>query len=174
MLRVYALDFPDGRGFVHQDMLLPMSDTNPGKAFREGRPMLAGNGPGYVPFSATRLQVIDAEGLRSSMMLPLVLNDNSQEWLACLTLGSRIETAFTQADLDFLWQVAQQIAIGVKNALEHRKLSESAERVIEQKSYLEDEIRAEQDFEDIVGSSAGPARRAAAGGDRRAHRIRRC
>ena len=49
--------------------------------------------------------------------------------------------------------MAQQIAIGVKNALEHRKLSESAERVSEQKSYLEEEIRAEQDFEDIVGSS---------------------
>jgi|HubBroStandDraft_6_1064221.scaffolds.fasta_scaffold17593_4 formate hydrogenlyase transcriptional activator len=154
MLRVYALDFPDGRGFVHKDMQLPMEGTNPGRAFREGRPMMAGNGPGYVPFSALRMWVIDAEGLRSSMILPLVLNDKSSRVVGVLALGSRIESAFTQADLDFLWQVAQQVAIGVKNALEHRKLSESAERVSEQKSYLEEEIRAEQDFEDIVGASA--------------------
>ncbi len=153
MLRVHALDFPDGRGFVHKDMQLPMEGTNPGKAFRDGQPMLAGNGPGYVPFSPQRMWVIDAEGLRSSMILPLVLNDKSSEVVGVLALGSRIDSAFTQADLDFLRQVAQQVAIGVKNALEHRKLSESAERVSEQKSYLEEEIRAEQDFEDIVGSS---------------------
>ena len=63
-------------------MQLPMEGTNPGKAFREGRPMMAGNGPGYVPFSALRMWVIDAEGLRSSMILPLVLNDKSQGWSA--------------------------------------------------------------------------------------------
>jgi formate hydrogenlyase transcriptional activator len=152
MLRVYALDFPQGRGFVRQDMLLPVHGSNPGTAFRTGKPMLAGSGPGAVPFSATRMQIIDSEGLRSSMILPLVLNDTGLT-VGVLTLGSRTESAFTQDDLAFLWQVAQQVAIGVKNALEHRKLSESAERVSEQKSYLEDEIRAEQDFEDIVGFS---------------------
>ena len=151
-LRVYALDFPEGRGFVHQDMLLPLSGSNPGTAFRTGKPMLVGSGPDYVPFSPTRMQLIDAEGLRCSMVLPLVVKDAGLT-VGVLTLGSRTENAFTLADQEFLWQVAQQVAIGVKNALEHRKLSESAERVSEQKSYLEDEIRAEQDFEDIVGYS---------------------
>jgi formate hydrogenlyase transcriptional activator len=153
MLRVYALDFPEGRGFVHQDMRLPIEGTNPGKAFREGRPMLAGHGPGYIPFTPQRMHVIEGEGLRCSIILPLVLNHKSSRVVGVLALGSRIDSGFTQTDLDFLSQVAQQIAIGVKNALEHRKLSESAERVSEQKSYLEDEIRAEQDFEDIVGTS---------------------
>jgi formate hydrogenlyase transcriptional activator len=152
-LRVYALDFPQGRGFVHQDMLLPMQGSNPGTAFRTGKPMLAGKDPEYTPFSANRMQIIDSEGLRSSMILPLVLKDTGLT-VGVLTLGSRTDKAFTQDDLAFLWQVAQQVAIGVKNALEHRKLSESAERVSEQKSYLEDEIRAEQDFEDIVGFSS--------------------
>jgi formate hydrogenlyase transcriptional activator len=157
MLRVYALDFPQGRGFVHQDMLLPIQGTNPGTAFRTGKPMLAGKDPGYAPFTANRMQIIDGEGLRTSMILPLVLKDTGLT-VGVLTLSSRTDKAFTQDDLAFLWQVAQQVAIGVKNALEHRKLSESAERVSEQKSYLEDEIRAEQDFEDIVGFS--PALRA--------------
>ena len=153
MLRVYALDFPDGRGFVRQDMLLPISATNPGKAFREGKPILAGTAPGYYPFSADRMHVIQGEGIRTSMVLPLVHKDSSSP-VGVLTLASRAENAFSQGDLDFLWQVAQQIAIGVKNALEHRKLSETAERVSEQKSYLEEEIRSEQDFEDIVGTSS--------------------
>jgi formate hydrogenlyase transcriptional activator len=85
------------------------------------------------------------------MVLPLAVS--GEPCFGVLALGSRTDAAFTFADLDFFHQVAQQIAIGVRNALEHRKLSESAERVSEQKSYLEDEIRAEQDFEDIVGYS---------------------
>ena len=153
MLRIHALDFPEGRGFLQRDMQLSIDGTNPGKAFRTGEPILVGSGPGYVPFTASgTLKVAAGEGLRSSMILPLAMN-GAESNLGVLALGSRTESAFSQADLDFFGQVAQQIAIGVRNALEHRKLSESAARVSEQKSYLEDEIRAEQDFEDIVGYS---------------------
>jgi len=153
MLRIHLLDFPDGRGFLQRDMLLSIHDTNPGKAIRTGEPILVGSGPGYLPFSSSNgLRLAENEGLRSSMILPLTVNGEGA-CLGVLALGSRIEAAFTRADLDFFGQVAQQIAIGVRNALEHRKLSESAARVSEQKSYLEDEIRAEQDFEDIVGYS---------------------
>jgi len=152
VLRVHALDFPGSRGFLHQDMLVPINSSNPGKAFRTGEAMLVGNGPGSVPFTTNRMQVIDGEGLKASMVLPLTVAGGLPS-VGVLTLGSRTDGGFTMEHLDFLRQVAQQIAIGVKNALEHKKLSESAERVSEEKSYLEEEIRAEQDFEDIVGSS---------------------
>lgn len=153
MLRINALDFPQGRGFLQQDMLLSIAASNPGRAFTTGEPLLVGTGPGYVPFTNSNgVRMAAVEGLCSSLVLPLRLNGSSKS-VGVLTLGSRTESAFTQADVDFLGQVARQIAIGVNNALEHRRLSESKERVVEQKSYLEDEIRAEQDFEDIVGSS---------------------
>ncbi len=152
-LRLHALDFPEGRGFLQLGRLLSVSDSNPGRAFITGEPLLVGTGPGYLPFSTSNgLRLAENEGLRSSMILPLAVSGKEGS-IGVLALGSRTEAAFTWADLDFFRQVAQQIAIGVRNALEHRKLSESAERVSEQKSYLEDEIRAEQDFEDIVGYS---------------------
>ena len=152
MLRIHALDFPESRGFLQRDMRLSINDTNPGKVFRTGEPLLVGDGPGYVPFTRSgTLRIAAGEGLRSSMVLPLAIGGGP--CLGVLALGSRNEAAFTWTDLDFFKQVAQQIAIGVRNALEHRKLSESAKRVSEQKSYLEEEIRAEQDFEDIVGYS---------------------
>ena len=151
MLRIHALDFPEGRGILQQDMLLSISTSNCGRCFRTGQPLLAGSGPGSVPYSNSNgLRVAEGEGLRTTMILPLMLNGES---VGVLTLGSRKENAFSRADLDFHTQLAQQIAIGVNNALQHKKLSERAERVIEQKSYLEEEIRAEQDFEDIVGAS---------------------
>src|SRR5579871_1922278 len=157
-LRIHALDFPEGRGFLQRGRLLSISSSNPGRAFRTGEALLVGSGPGYLPFSsANGLRMAESEGLRSSMILPLAVNGEEHS-LGVLALGSRTEAAFTHEDLGFFQQVAQQIAIGVRNALEHRRLTESAERVSEQKSYLEEEIRAEQDFEDIVGYS--PALRA--------------
>ncbi len=152
-LRLHALDFPDGRGFLQLGRLLSISDSNPGRAFTTGEPLLVGIGPNYLPFSTSNgLRLAENEGLRSSMILPLAVSGEEAR-IGVLALGSRAEAAFTWTDLDFFRQVAQQIAIGVRNALEHRRLSETAERVSEQKSYLEEEIRAEQDLGDIVGYS---------------------
>jgi len=154
MLRIYALDFPDSRGFLQQDMLLSISDTNPGRAFQTGQTIMVGSGPHSVPFTNSNgLRVVENEGLRCSLVLPLVPNGAGKS-VGVLTLSSRSECAFGQTDIDFLQQVARQIAIGVNNALQHHELSENARRVSEEKSYLEEEIRAEQDFEDIVGSSS--------------------
>ena len=154
MLRIHALDFPESRGFLQQDMLLSIHSSNPGKAFQSGQTLLVGSGPNSVPFTnSSGARVAEGEGLLCSLVLPLLLN-GTEKSVGVLTLGSRTECAFSQPDIDFLQQVARQIAIGVNNALQHHQLSESARRVSEEKSYLEEEIRAEQDFEDIVGSSS--------------------
>jgi formate hydrogenlyase transcriptional activator len=84
------------------------------------------------------------------MIVPLTTASGS---VGVLTVGSRRDSAFTSADLEFAAQIARQVAIAVSNALQHRALSESKQQISQQKSYLEEEIRAEQDFEDIVGYS---------------------
>ena len=58
-----------------------------------------------------------------------------------------------EADMGFLAQVASQIAIAVENALEYGQITQAKERLAEQKLYLEDEIRIEQNFEEIIGNS---------------------
>jgi formate hydrogenlyase transcriptional activator len=70
-----------------------------------------------------------------------------------LGLGRREENAFSEVDLGFLAQVASQIAIAVENALEYGQITEAKERLAEQKLYLEDEIRREHNFEEIIGNS---------------------
>src|SRR5260370_7558230 len=55
--------------------------------------------------------------------------------------------------MGFLAQVASQLAIAVESALEYGQITEAKERLAEQKLYLEDEIRIEQNFEEIIGNS---------------------
>jgi formate hydrogenlyase transcriptional activator len=155
MLRIHALDFPDGRGYLQQDMLVSMNTTNVGEAFRNGEVLIVGEGG--LPFSQQEevVRVRAGEGFLSGLMLPLRVGNST---VGILSLASRREKAFSPPDVEFATKVGSQVAIAVKNALEHRALSESSQQIADQKSYLEEEIRAEQDFEDIVGCS--PALRA--------------
>ncbi len=54
----------------------------------------------------------------------------------------------------FLTQVANQIAIGVENALAYTEIADLKDRLAQEKLYLEDELRGEMDFEGIVGQSS--------------------
>ena len=150
-LRLHALDFPDTRGYLQRDMLVSIDHSNAGTAFRTGEGRIVGEGE--LPFSEDGdiLRVRTGEGFKSVLVVPLQSNGKS---VGVLGLSSRQEHAFSSSDLDFATQIGRQVALAVNNALEHRALSESKEQISEQKSYLEEEIRAEQDFEDIVGSSS--------------------
>jgi formate hydrogenlyase transcriptional activator len=53
-----------------------------------------------------------------------------------------------------LAQVAGQIALAVENALTYRQIEELKNRLAEEKLYLEDEIRTEYQFAEIIGHSA--------------------
>ena len=73
--------------------------------------------------------------------------------IGAMSLGSRRENAFSQADLDLLTPVASQIALALENALAYERLSASRKHLDDQRIYLESEIVSEHGFEDIIGRS---------------------
>jgi formate hydrogenlyase transcriptional activator len=70
-----------------------------------------------------------------------------------LNLASRRLDAFTPADTELLEQVAAQIAIAVENALAFKEIDALKNKLAEEKLYLEEEIRSEFNFEEIIGDS---------------------
>jgi PAS domain S-box-containing protein len=101
-------------------------------------------------------QRVMAEGLVSGCDLPLTGRNGVVGVLAAL---KRSERAYGRDDVVFLEQVARQVAIAVENALEYGKAIEDKDKEIAQKRYLQEEIRAERNFDAIVGES--PALKAA-------------
>jgi formate hydrogenlyase transcriptional activator len=91
-----------------------------------------------------------AEGVKSFCSIPLLSHDRV---LGTINVGRLREQVFTQAEVELLTQVAQQIAIAVENGLAYRQIAELKEKLNEEKLYLEDEIRTEHNFEEIVGES---------------------
>ena len=92
-----------------------------------------------------------AEGLTGGCALPLASRGRIH---GVLLLGRRDENTFSRDDVKFLMQVAGQVAIALENALAYKKIAELKEKLTQEKLYLEDEIRTELNFEEIVGKSA--------------------
>jgi formate hydrogenlyase transcriptional activator len=153
-LRVYALDFPDSKGFVQEESRLPIDGSPMGRVFQTGKPLLHDR-PDPAQLAPEVYRVAAGEGFASGCTLPLISRNRV---LGTLGLGRRQEHAFTKDDVDFPAQVASQVAIAVENALVYGQIAELKDQLAQEKLYLEDEIRSEMYFEDIVGTSAALCR----------------
>jgi formate hydrogenlyase transcriptional activator len=91
-----------------------------------------------------------AEGLKSLYHLPLISRERS---LGVLSLVSSAENACAEGDSAFLAQVANQIALAVENAIAYGEISSLKDKLAQEVIYLQDEIRTELKFEEIVGNS---------------------
>ena len=92
-----------------------------------------------------------SESLQSAVMVPLLGADGP---LGLVTMCSRKANAFSEGDRDLLSQIGTQISLVLENALAYGRLRASRDDLEEQRLYLESEIEAEYNFEDIVGKSA--------------------
>ena len=148
-LRQLAMDFPESKGFVTEDLLLPVEGSEIGCVFKTGKPFVAGTKADITrEWSAPMAR---AEGFESGCALPLISRNRT---LGILTLCSRVENSFSPEDVDFLMQAAGQVAIAVENALAYREIAELKDKLAQEKLYLEEEIRTAADFEGIVGQSS--------------------
>jgi formate hydrogenlyase transcriptional activator len=149
-LRIFALDFPDSRGYLKEEEVFPMEGTPPGRAYRTGQPIVLNLRDGDELRCETAKPAMK-EGLKSGCMLPLVSRNRV---LGVLALGKRQENAFTENDVEFMMQVAGQVSIAIENAMSFGLISELKDQLAQEKLYLEDEIRSDRNFEEIIGTSA--------------------
>jgi len=148
-LSIYALDFPTGSGLVREAMNVPLEGSRSGQAFLERRPVILKDfSSSYYPADVSRK--LYQEGLRSGVSLPVI---SSQGPIATMTLASRRVDAFQESDVELLVQIAVQVAIAVENALAFQQIAELKNKLAKEKLYLEDEIRTEFNFDEIVGKS---------------------
>jgi formate hydrogenlyase transcriptional activator len=148
-LRIHALDFPQGRGLMHEDIVVPLETAPSGMAFTSRQPVLLRSlDPEKFPSEVARMLI--GEGIKSTCSIPMIAHDQA---LGTLSVGSLSEAAFTEEDARVLTQVTNQIAIAVENALAYRQIAELKDKLSEEKLYLQDEIRTEYNFEEIIGES---------------------
>jgi formate hydrogenlyase transcriptional activator len=150
-LRLHALDFPEGKGFLHEELVYSIEGSPSGKTFQTMKPMTA-----RIPFTdwvhpvAPIVQIAMREELKSFCFLPLISRNRA---IGVLVLARLRDDAFTDDDIHFLGQFANQVAVAVENALAFREIQDLRDQLSKEKLYLEDEIRTEMNFTEIIGKS---------------------
>jgi len=149
LLRIYAQDFSELPEPLAEELLVPRAGTPAGIVLATGKALVL-DAEEIARFDP-KINPTLALGVKSACFLPLVAR---QRLLGTLNVGRFPERAFTQDDVDFLRQVASQVALAADNALDYYQVAESRQRLAEERVYLNEEIRSGQNFEEIVGSSA--------------------
>jgi formate hydrogenlyase transcriptional activator len=149
VMRLRALVFPEGHGYIREEMEVPVETSLAGICFSGRKPLLLA-AKDYANYDPGTVKLLQAEGVRSLCCVPLVTRDRA---LGAITVASFRDEAFSQQDLDLLTNVGNQVAVAVENALAFEEIAQLKNKLAEEKLYLEDEIRTEQNFEEIIGES---------------------
>ena len=95
--------------------------------------------------------LVEQHGIRSLCALPLT---TAHRRIGSLITGSVKPDAYgDEEDVELLGQVANQIAIAIENALAYGEIQELKDKLAQEKLYLQDEVRSELNFDEIVGKS---------------------
>src|ERR1700726_67605 len=148
-LQSVVLDFPDGKGLLAEMGSTNLTETECENLRARRSDILSVDDIERLP--TTIADNLRAESIISVAVAPLATGSGP---LGLLAIGSRKADAFGQEDLNLLTQISIQISLALDNALAYGRLNASAVRLEEERLYLEFEIRAEHNFEDIVGKSA--------------------
>src|SRR5215469_18090716 len=148
-VRVYARNFSDAERSQQEEIVMLAKNSISAEVMRGSEPLLLDHAA-LSRFESPNNQLLDV-GLQSVCFLPLVSRNN--RIVGTLNVGSMQENAFDESDLEFLKQVAAQIAIAIDNALSYSQVDEARQQLAEERIYLTEEIQSEYNFEEIVGES---------------------
>jgi formate hydrogenlyase transcriptional activator len=136
---------------VALDWTLPEEDDPAGWVIQTQQPLIVStqaDDPRWSRFlDRSKLMQVSSHGF-----FPLT---TARGRLGALIFACKRPAAYDGADVDFLQQLANQVAVAVENALAFEQIEKWNEKLKTEKVYLEEEIRTDHNYGGIVGESAG-------------------
>jgi formate hydrogenlyase transcriptional activator len=129
-------------------MEFPVTDTHMGQVFRSQRPLLRGDVEVEHEYALERLNV--ADGVHSLLVVPLIVRGTS---IGTLDVSSTALRQYTMPDAVFLQEVANQVAMAIQNMRAYEEISTLKARLERENVYLQEEIRTEHNFIEMIGAS---------------------
>jgi formate hydrogenlyase transcriptional activator len=129
----------------------PVEDSPPGWVWQTQQALVVPNVAEETRWPWFVQQMPRKFGINSFCDLPLT---TARSRLGTLAFGSKRVAAYDPPDVEFMQQVANQVALAVENALAFREIAELKDKLAQEKVYLEEEIRTEHNFDEIIGQSS--------------------
>jgi len=149
-LRAQELE-PHGDSTFATETVIPIEGTPSGWSFTNQEPLFL-KGLRRERFAPASLAPYTQAGVRSGCWLPM---RGRERVIGTLFVGSRSESAFDRVGAEILPQIASQIGVIIDSVQAVQQISELTHKLVEEKRYLEEELRTEYGFEEIIGESPG-------------------
>jgi formate hydrogenlyase transcriptional activator len=146
---LYALDFRSEGSSFSERVAIPVASPIANHVLTTRKPWAGSREQAFANFQSDPLL---KEQFSTACVLPL---SGRERVVGTLTLVRATQNLYSQDELDFLTGVSVQIALAFENALACRQISELKDKLAQEKLYLEEEIRSEMNFDQIVGDSPG-------------------
>jgi len=148
LLRLFVLEsaLPAGRYLVGLEW--GINESHPGWVFKNQRPLVRQDLASNRHYPTEDLLL--ADGVRSFVVVPLIAAGRS---IGTLNLNSATPGQYSQSDADFLQEVANQVALAVDNMKSYEEIEALKARFQAEAVYLQEEIKTEHNFEEIIGQS---------------------
>ena len=147
-LRIIALERDWGLDYFGVGTEMNRKDSHHGWVFDHQRPLLRRDVETEWQYPVE--QRLLNTGLRSFCLAPLILEGKS---IGTLGIGSDKANQYSEADAEFLCEVAGQVALAAANMKAYEEIAGLKARLEKENVYLQEEIRTEHNFEEIVGNS---------------------
>jgi len=149
LLKIHYLDLPGQSPTARTEITVPIQDSPSGQCFSSGQVVIR-RGKELDRYHVNSLRVMRDHGVQAICCVPLTTNGRT---FGTINLASRSAEAFSSADVELMQRVAVQVAIALENALAFKEIDALKDKLSVEKLYLEEEIRSEFNFEEIIGES---------------------
>jgi formate hydrogenlyase transcriptional activator len=129
--------------------VLDLNDSPAGRAFLNQKPVLRRDLE--LERQTSSEERAYGHGFRSLCALPLTVRGRR---IGAITVGSLAKNQYAETDAEFLMEIANQIAIAVDNMKLHEETEALKARFEAEAVYLQEEIKTEYNFDEIIGQSA--------------------
>jgi formate hydrogenlyase transcriptional activator len=150
LLKIYALDFPGRQELIKPEVTILRDMSPSGDAIATGKSVCV-RGAELDRYPSEVMKILREDGIQTICCIPLVTHGRT---FGTLNVASRRLEAFPDREISLLQQVGAQIAIAVENALAFKEIDALKDKLAEEKLYLEEEIRSEFNFEEIIGDAS--------------------
>jgi formate hydrogenlyase transcriptional activator len=150
LLKIHALDVPVQITETKQEFTTSLEGSPAGQAIARGQVLIA-RGAEIDRFHPDVVRYLREQGVQVICCVPLTTHGRT---FGTVNFASRNLQNFSTPDVELLCQVASQVAIAIENAFAFKEIDALKDKLAVEKLYLEEEIRTEFSFDEIIGESA--------------------
>jgi len=149
LLKIHALDAPVRTPELKTEFTISLEGSPAGQAIARGEVLIA-RGAEIDRFHPEVVKFLREQGVEVVCCVPLTTQGRT---FGTINFASRNPDNFSTPDVELLRQVASQVAIALENALAFKEIDALKDKLAVEKLYLEEEIRTEFSFDEIIGES---------------------